>query len=301
LLRDKEITFTKRGRSLRLIVAGAPGTATLTVRVPRTLPDLSVETQAGIIDIADLDGSAVARTAGGEIHISHVNGTADLATAGGAIRLIGIGGAVRAHTSAGDITADSIGGEAQAETGGGNVSIENVGGRVSATTGGGRIRIGNAGGAVFARNGGGGAIDIGRAGGNVTASNSGGGPILIGSAASIQCQNASGLIRAASQGSFRLSTASGNVIAELRGTQLQGASFISTASGDVTLFLPSNVRAMIRATNIGGSRDKSIASDFPDIHVVVTGGVTMATGALNGGGPLLQIQATSGTISIKKK
>ena len=301
LLQNAEVSFLRHGRNLRLSLGGEAGAVNLQVTVPRSLTAIAVGTESGSVDVSDFGGTVVAQTGGGDTRINRVRGGVDVSTAGGTVHLGEIGGWAKVNTAGGDITADSVGGEARFETAGGDITIQKVGGNIRAITGGGKVRIGQAAGSVMASNGGGGAIDIGHAGGTVTAHNSGGGPILIGSAAGIQCENASGGIKAGSSGVMRITTASGNVVAEFQGDKLVTNSYVSTGSGDITVFLPSNLRVTVRAQNSGATRREGIISEFPGLQIAMAGGTASARGALNGGGPLLQIQGTSGTIWIKKK
>ncbi len=301
LLQNAESSLARHGRYLRLAVDGETGPATLVVNVPRKLAGLLIGTNSGSVDVSDCNGNVLAQMRGGNARIHHVKGAVDITTAGGSVHLEDIGGWAKIRSAGGDITADSIGGQASLETAGGDIIVQSVGADIRASTGGGKVRIGQAGGSVVASNGGGGAIDIGKAAGTVSAHNSGGGPILIGSAGGIECENASGAIKAGSSGVLRLMTAAGSVIAQLQGDKLLSNSFVTTGSGDITVFLPSNLHVTVRAQNDGATRAEGIISEFPALRVSVDGGAVSARGVLNGGGPLLQIQGTSGTIWIRKK
>jgi hypothetical protein len=57
----------------------------------------------------------------------------------------------------------------------------------------------------------------------------------------------------------------------------------------------------IRAENEGASRTEGIISEFQSVQVRLNGGTASAVGAINGGGPLLRLEGTGGTIWIKKK
>ncbi len=300
-LQNAETSLARHGRYLRLSVDGDTGPVSLQVTVPRSLAAVGVGTGTGSIEIDDFDGSFIAQSGGGDARIGRVKGNLDLSTGGGTLHIGEVGGWARVTSGGGDITAESIHGEASFQTLGGDITVRKAGGAIRAVTGGGKVRIEQAAGAVVASNGGGGAIDIGRAGGMVSARNTGGGPILIGSAAGIQCESASGVIRAASSSVMRIVTASGNVVAQFQGETLSSDSFISTGSGDVTVFLPSKLRVSIQAQNAGATRREGILSEFSSIRAAIAGGAAIASGSLNGGGPLLRIQGTSGTIWIRKK
>jgi DUF4097 and DUF4098 domain-containing protein YvlB len=300
-LEDSEVTLVRHAHYSRLAVDGETGPVTLEVTVPKSLSGLIVGTDSGTLDVGDFDGSVLAQTGAGDARLSHIKGSVDVSTAGGTVRLGDVGSSAKVNTAAGDITAESIGGEARLETGGGDITVQKAGANIRAVTGGGKVRLGQVAGSVIASNGGGGAIDIGRAGGTVNAHNSGGGPIFIGSAGGIQCESASGAIKVGSSGLMHVVTASGSVVVQFQGDKLLNNSYVSTGWGDITVFLPSNIKVTVQAQNSGSNSSKGIVSDFPDLRVAVSGGTVNARGELNGGGPLLRIQATSGTIWIKKK
>jgi hypothetical protein len=46
---------------------------------------------------------------------------------------------------------------------------------------------------------------------------------------------------------------------------------------------------------------RRIVSDFPDFTVKLAGAATIAEGVLNGGGPLVRIAGTGGTIYIRRE
>ena len=118
----------------------------------------------------------------------------------------------------------------------------------------------------------------------------------------LRCENASGAIKVGSwNGTIHLATASGSVVAQILGEKLMGDSSVSTASGDITVYIPSNVGVTIRAQNDGASRAQGIVSEFQGVQVRMNGGTAFAAGAINGGGPILRLEGTGGTIWIKKK
>jgi hypothetical protein len=300
-LQDAGVNFTRQGRNAMLIVDDVGGPVDLLVTVPRAVSRITVGTSSGNIDAIDIGGALGAETAAGNISVKGVKCDAMITTQGGNLDLTDIGGWVRGVTAAGDITAGLVGGDAQLETAGGNVTVQKIGGSARLVTEGGNIHLGQAGGAVSASTGGG-TIEIGKAGGMVSVHNAGGGPILVGSSGGARCESASGAIKVGSwNGMLRLSTASGSVVAQILGEKLLGDSYVSTNSGDITVYIPSNVGVTIRAQNEGGSRDQSIVSDFGTVQVRVSGGSAYATGAINGGGPLLRLEGTGGTIWIRKK
>ena len=71
-------------------------------------------------------------------------------------------------------------------------------------------------------------------------------------------------------------------------------SLLSTNAGDITVFIPSNVALTIQATNETGGSGR-IISDFAQVPVQTGAqpgaGPAVAQGALNGGGPVLRVNA----------
>ena len=148
---------------------------------------------------------------------------------------------------------------------------------------------------------GGGPIDVGQAHGVVTAKNSGG-PVQVGSAEGVRCESAAGGVHLDNiSGSVRVTTAIGSIIASLLAGKPMTDSFLSTGGGDITVFIPSNVGVTVRAQNELSDSIRRIVSDFPGISVRVEGGQVIAEGPVNGGGPVLRISGTGGTIFIKRQ
>jgi hypothetical protein len=99
---------------------------------------------------------------------------------------------------------------------------------------------------------------------------------------------------------MRVSTSMGNIMASLVGSHLND-SYLATGSGDITVVIPSNVGVMIQAQNSMADTLRRIVSEFPAVQARRQGTRVVADGAINGGGPLLQISGTGGTIFIKRQ
>jgi len=283
-----------------LTVQRGDGLADLQVKAPRAAPESAITTTEGGIEFYDLDGSVTADTGGGNVRADRIRGSVVARTAGGDITLGTVGGAARCITAGGRITANLVRGEATFETGGGDILAQEVGGLVHASTMAGTIRIRRAGSAVIASTGGG-PIDVGQAHGVVTAKNSGG-PVQVGSAEGVRCESAAGGVHVENiSGSVRVTTAIGSIIASLLAGKPMTDSFLSTGSGDITVFIPSNVGVTVRAQNELSDSIRRIVSDFPGISVRVEGGQVIAEGPINGGGPVLRISGMGGTIFIKRQ
>ncbi|MGA2580777.1 MAG: hypothetical protein ABSH24_32805 [Bryobacteraceae bacterium] len=295
------VRVAKQGaNAVYLVVQRGDGMADLQVKLPRTAPETTIATSEGAIAFYDLDGGVQAETGGGAVTADRVKGNIVVRTAGGDITLGTVGGNAKCTTAGGKITASMVHGEAGFETGGGDISAQEVQGLVHASTMAGSIRIYNAGSAVIASTGGG-PIDVGQAHGVVTARNSGG-PVKVGSAEGVSCENAGGGVNLDNiSGSVRVSTAVGSIIASLLAGKPMSGSFLSTGSGDITVIIPSNLGVTIRAQNELAGNIRRIVSEFPGISVRVEGGQVVAEGPVNGGGPILRISGTGGTIFIKRQ
>jgi hypothetical protein len=295
------VRVAKQGaNAVYLVVQRGDGMADLQVKLPRTAPETTIATSEGAIAFYDLDGGVQAETGGGAVTADRVKGNIVVRTAGGDITLGTVGGNAKCTTAGGKITASMVHGEATFETGGGDISAQEIQGLVHAATMAGSIRIYNAGSAVIASTGGG-PIDVGQAHGVVTARNSGG-PVKVGSAEGVSCENAGGGVNLDNISvSVRVSTAVGSIIASLLAGKPMSGSFLSTGSGDITVIIPSNLGVTIRAQNELAGNIRRIVSEFPGISVRVEGGQVVAEGPVNGGGPILRISGTGGTIFIKRQ
>lgn len=286
--------------AIYLVVQRGDGMADLDIKVPRTAAESSITTSEGAVSFYDLDGGVQAETGGGNVNADRIKGNIMVRTAGGDITLGTIAGNATCTTAGGKITAGRVQGEVRFETGAGDVSAQEVQGLVRATTMAGRVTIRNAGSAVIASTGGG-SIDVGQAHGLVTARNSGG-PVKVGWAEGVRCENAGGGVNLDNiSGSIRVSTAIGSIIASLLAGKPMSDSFLSTGGGDITVIIPSNLGVTIRAQNELAGSICRIVSDYPGIRVRVEGGQVVAEGPVNGGGPILRISGTGGTIFIKRQ
>jgi hypothetical protein len=278
----------------------------LEIGVPRNLQEAIIGTRGGEVQIHNIDGRVIADSAGGSMDIGGIGGGVRATTAGGSIALGVIGGEVLCETaggtisveharsnatltsSGGPIKAGVIGGFLRAETAGGDVSAMRVEGRVVAGTSGGSISIGQSGGPVNAESAGG-SISVAFAPQGVRAETAAGRIVLQDVAGPVYAANAAGDIQA-----FFLD---GPPLAD---------SLLETNMGVIVVYLPSNARLAVEATVDLAKGLNRIQSDFADIQVMAVGdmpGTTAvrASGALNGGGPVLRIRNTSGRIEIRKR
>ena len=207
-------------------------------------------------------------------------------TAGGAIRLEHGGDDAALETSGGSITAGWVEGRLVAETSGGGIRVDRVGGSVMAGTAGGSIRLGQVAGTVSAETAGG-SIHVGSAPDGVRAETASGSIRLIDVAGAVRAASAAGTIHAVF----------------LAGHPLKD-SFLETNVGSIVVVLPATLALTVVADVDFAERGNRIQSDFDAIRVrkekgFVGGGLT-ARGRLNGGGPVLRIRNTNGSIRIRR-
>jgi DUF4097 and DUF4098 domain-containing protein YvlB len=298
ILQRAPLQVTTQGDTIVLTAPGGAVMARVVVQAPR-LAAVSIGTSDGTVEAHGIDGSLDVNSRAGEIAVDRVRGRCTLSTGGGNMRVGTVDGPLMCTTGGGSITVKLARGDARLETYGGDIVADQVDGELRAQTAGGGVHVRMAGGTVTAATGGG-EIVIEKAKGIVTARNMAG-PVQVGSAAGVQCENASGGVRLSRiEGPMRVSTSMGNIVADLAGTHF-APSYLATASGDITVMIPSNLRVTVRAENGMADTMRRIISDFPAIASRRQGSRVVAQGAVNGGGPLLQISDTGGTIFIRKR
>jgi Putative adhesin len=258
------VTSLHQGREALFQVAYGPFATNLEVTVPKGLESCVIETLGGDIDVSDINGDLVAQASGGKINVGRVGGNIDIRAAGGTIVLGVIGGNAHCLSGGGAISASEIRGDARLETAGGDILLRKVGGKVRASTAGGAIEILEAKSTVQA--------------------NTFGGPIPIGSAKGVHCESASG-----------------SIVAQFLPGIAALDSFLSTGSGDITVWIPSNLKISIRAQNEGSGNVSTVMSDFPGLRVRAAGMAVVAEVLINGGGPVLQLAGNGGRIYIRKR
>ncbi|MDE2338130.1 MAG: DUF4097 family beta strand repeat protein [Gammaproteobacteria bacterium] len=177
-----------------------------------------------------------------------------LRTSGGSIHVRDIHAAVRASSSGGDADVQNITGALDVHTAGGDIQARNIQG----------------------------AIELNSSGGDVSISNSTGTLTLHTEGGDISIRNANGRVRASSSG--------GDIRAELAAAHRIS---LSTAGGDITLLLPENTHAAVKAEAAGGSVD----CDFPLSTTQMSGGDYL-DGTIGGGGPQIALHSAGGDIHI---
>jgi DUF4097 and DUF4098 domain-containing protein YvlB len=289
------------GDATRLSVTpfGSAVASELELLVPRQVMTARLESLGGDIEAYDFDGSVDAATMFGQIRCDRIGGNFNGRTGGGEIHIGKIGGSVRCSSGGGQVTIDSAGGDANCATAGGDMLVQDAHGPLLLSTEG-NIRVTRAASSVEAHSAAG-IIEVGAAGGAVNADTRSG-SIQIGAARGVRAESAQGGVRLrAGSGPLSVSTAAGSILAELlSGARLENST-LTAGRGDITVFIPSNVPVTIMARN-DSSGPARIISDFAEIHVqngLIQSPVS-AQGALNGGGPVLFINAASGVIYLRK-
>jgi len=200
------------------------------------------------------------QTSGGSITVDSLKGYVKAETSGGSLRFGKIDGPVLGKTSGGSITLEGCVGDADISTSGGSISIGDVTGNVDASTSGGSVKIDHV-------------------KGRVDASTSGGG---------IHVEEALGAVNAETSG--------GSIYARL-GQQPEGDCRLTTSGGGVEVHLSSDIKVNLDAGTSGGH----VNTDF-DVTVTVRGSIDKShlQGTINGGGPLLFLRSSGGSINIRK-
>jgi DUF4097 and DUF4098 domain-containing protein YvlB len=282
---------------LVLTTPGRNTIANVAMRAPR-LQEAVVSSTDGAVDVSGIDGPLTVDTGADEVTVDRIHGDCTLSTGGGDIHAGTVDGFLHCNTGAGSVTAKSVRGEAVLQTSGGDINAISMGGG-RAETGGGTVHLGYINGAVTVINGGG-PITVDVATGIVTTRNMAG-PVRVGAAAGIRCDSANGGIQLGKiTGPMRVSTAMGSIVANLDGSKL-AESYLATGNGDITVVIPSNLGVRISAENQMADSIRRIFSEFREIQPRWQGMRLEAAGAVNGGGPLLQISASAGTIYLKRQ
>jgi DUF4097 and DUF4098 domain-containing protein YvlB len=278
--------------------------AEFSISVPREMEEVKLETEGGSISSAGVAGRVDAESGGGNIRFDDIGGPISGETGGGSIDVGTVASEVNLHTGGGSIKVNSAKGKIVAESGGGSVMVISGSQGAELETGGGSIHVERCDGRVKAATGGG-SIDLGDIGGPADISTGGG---------SIRLQSAKGPVRAETGGgsielwgvpSARAETGAGGIEAKfIPASGVRSDSLLETSAGDITVYIVPNVNLSVRAS-IEVANGHNIHSDFPEIRVTTEGGdygpkTVTAEGNLNGGGPMLKVQTTTGDISFRR-
>ena len=266
---------------LELYLPALRAESKIEILLPRQIPTVWVNNQLGPVQVYDFDGGVHAETGGGHLTMDRIRGNVYAHTGLGDVRLGAIGGSVVCSSGGGTVTLASAAGEANCATGGGDIAIKSVGGLLTVSTEGGNIRVEKAGGTVRAKSMAG-LVQVDEARGSVFA-DSGGGTVRV----------------RGGSGPLSVSTMMGDVLADLLAGGHFADSSLMSGSGNITVTIPANLGLVVRARNDMGMAPR-IVSDFPDIQTKsINFRSAVAQGAINGGGPILDLDA-NGTIYLRR-
>jgi DUF4097 and DUF4098 domain-containing protein YvlB len=245
---------------------------------------VSAESSGGTITLGDISGVINANTGGGSIEANNTTNLLNLNTGGGSIRITGAKGKVNASTGGGSIMLGGAADGASLSSGGGSVQVQQCGSELYVATGGGSINVGDVTGKAKLETGGG-SIKLTSARGVVIATTGGGGIELY------------KLMQGA-----RAETGAGPITAEFLG--MGSDSTLETSVGDVIVYIGPQARMTVKA-ELDMANGHQIRSDFSDLKITSDGGEYgprnyRASGALNGGGPVLRVRTQSGNIEFRR-
>jgi DUF4097 and DUF4098 domain-containing protein YvlB len=199
---------------------------------------------------------------------------------------------LRSHSGSGSVMADGVRGPVEAGTGSGEVTLSNITGEVRASTGSGGIVLNSIQGIVRANTGSGSIRARGVAGAFNGSTGSGDVEVQQSAEGDVDADTGSGSIAVSGvRGGVHARTGSGSIRAE---GEMKGNWRLHTSSGSVTVRLPQGAAFDLAARTSSGS----IQTAQP-ITVQGTIGRRELNGKVRGGGPLLDVSTSSGSIHIE--
>ena len=202
---------------------------------------------------------------------------AKASTSGGGVEIRDLEGEVQANTSGGGLKFARIHGVLHGDTSGGTIGVLDCHGETTVSTSGGGINV-NGGGGKLDTDTSGGSIAIRNYDGPVHASTSGGGIVL---------ENITGDVKA--------STSGGSISASLR-SGVTNEVELGTSGGSLVVKLPENIGYELDASTTGGG----VSCDLP-IDVSGKKKHGELRGTINGGGKMLKLRTSGGSIHVRKQ
>ena len=278
--------------------------ADFVVQVPRGFEMLKVDTRGGSLSFASLAAPILASTRGGAVTLNDLNGPVKITSGGGNVEVGNLGSDFNLISGGGDVRINSVAGRTQMKISGGKVFIGSSRG-ISIESGAGSIEVRKCTGDANVSTGGGN-LNLGDVTGAVQASTLGG---------TVRLSSAQGRVQITTSGrnvnlyrlgqSAQVETGAGSITAEFIGARGSFSdSFLHTASGDVVVYLPSNLPVSVHASS-DLATGQGIATEFPSLKLTSQGGgmgprAMDAEGSLNGGGPTLRVRTTIGQIQFRQ-
>lgn len=203
--------------------------------------------------------------------------------------------AVEADTAGGSIRTTRIKGPVSVRTSGGSLHLEDLEGTLTGRTSGGSIKAAHLAGTVDLNTSGGSITIEGATGEKLKASTSGGSIRATGLAVPAEVRTSGGSITLESGGApLTASTSGGGIDATFKAAPAGDIS-LKTSAGSIGVTLPANAAFQLDAdTSAGGVR-----SEFP-VPTTSTGDRSQLKGPVNGGGHVLKLRTSAGSIRVKK-
>lgn len=243
-------------------------------------------------------------TSGGTISANNIAGKLHATTGGGSIQMDQIGEGY-ASSGGGNIDVGKVERDVRVETGGGTIKIATVGGQIVASSGGGTLIIGT--GKGMSLETGGGTIEVNKCTGEMKASTGGGSIYVKEVSGHAQVESGGGSIHVGPvRGGLRVETGSGPIVAVLaNGGEGFTDSRLETSAGDIVVYIPDDLKVTIRAA-VEVARGSGIHSDFSGLKITTPNQQwgpreVYAEGSLNGGGPVLHVHTTTGSIEFRRE
>ena len=293
-----KIQATSKNREVRLDFRGdKTGNGVFTVQVPAGFNidsyssgnvdvqsnlngKIKIKTNAGNVNLADVEGNLTIDSQGGDIAVGTVKGDASLTT-NGEIETQDVSGALELKNQSGDSFIKSVGGNANARVADGDLSIGEVGGNLTA-----QASIGD--------------VDFHKVAGMATVNTDSGDIDFFEGQGMIIAQSNSGDITLRKvAGAVDARTEDGDIDAEMLSGSGNSSKFY-TRDGDVDLSFGEGAKATIEAKVTGqgiDEDDEPLISDFPPVS---DKNKLAAKYEINGGGDSIMIEAVNGEISLRK-
>jgi len=199
---------------------------------------------------------------------------------------------LRASSGSGNVRAEGINGPADANSGSGNITLANIAAETHGRSGSGDISLSSIRGAAKASTGSGSIRATGIAGGFTGSSGSGDVRVEQTAAGDTEISTGSGSVEAHGvKGALRASTGSGNIVAQGQPT---GEWKLRTGSRNVDVEFPADAAYELYAHSSSGSI-------HTNQEMTVQGTISSRElhGKVHGGGPLVDLSTSSGSINIR--
>jgi DUF4097 and DUF4098 domain-containing protein YvlB len=274
------------------------------VTVPREIAVVKLQTDGGSVEATGIAGHVEAESGGGSMRFDDIGGGASADTGAGSIEVGTVSGDLGLHTGGGSIEVRRAEGKVVAETGGGSVEIQFCAKGASIETGANSIIVRHCNGKVKVSTGGG-SVDLSDIDGPAEIETGGGRIHLMSIKGHVHAETGGGGIELYGVPSAQAETGVGGINVKLVNTGSERHdSDLETESGDITVYIASDVAINVRASVDMGS-GHHITSEFPEILIASEGNqwqprTLNAEGKLNGGGPVLKVHTSSGDICFRR-